>query len=34
MQENQMEALFSHTVFGDDFASQQNRLILELLYAT
>lgn len=34
MQENQMEALFSHTVFGDDFVSQQDRLLLELLYAT
>ncbi|MCE2823009.1 MAG: site-specific integrase, partial [Saprospiraceae bacterium] len=34
MQESQMEALFSNTVFGDDFVSRQEQLILELLYAT
>ncbi|MBL7829113.1 MAG: tyrosine-type recombinase/integrase [Saprospiraceae bacterium] len=34
VQEHQMAALFSHTGFGADFGSQQQRLILELLYAT
>ncbi len=34
MQESQMEALFSNTVFGDDFVSRQEQLLLELLYAT
>lgn len=34
MQESQMEALFSNIIFGDDFVSRQEQLILELLYAT
>lgn len=33
-QESQMEALFTHVDFGDDFAGRQHLLILELLYAT
>lgn len=34
IQESQMAALFTHVEFGDDFGGQQQRLILELLYAT
>ncbi len=34
VQEAQMVALFTHVTFGDDFAGKQDRLILELLYAT
>jgi integrase/recombinase XerC len=34
VQESQMAALFTHVEFGDDFGGQQQRLLLELLYAT
>jgi len=34
LQESQLAALFTHVEFGDDFGGQQQRLILELLYAT
>jgi integrase/recombinase XerC len=34
VQESQMAALFTHVVFGTDFGGQQERLVLELLYAT
>jgi integrase/recombinase XerC len=34
IQESQMAALFTHVEFGVDFGGQQQRLLLELLYAT
>ncbi|MCC7246629.1 MAG: site-specific integrase, partial [Saprospiraceae bacterium] len=34
LQESQLDALFTHLEFGDDYAGAQHRLILELLYAT
>lgn len=34
VQESQMHALFTHVDFGVDFGGQQQRLLLELLYAT
>ncbi len=34
IQESQMAALFTHVDFGEDFGGQQERLVLELLYAT
>jgi integrase/recombinase XerC len=34
VQESQMAALFTHVEFGEDFGGQQQRLLLELLYAT
>lgn len=34
LQESQVDALFTHLEFGDDYAGAQHRLILELLYAT
>lgn len=34
VQESQMAALFTHVEFAEDFGGQQQRLLLELLYAT
>jgi integrase/recombinase XerC len=34
LQESQVTALFTHIDFGTDFGGQQDRLLLELLYAT
>lgn len=34
VQENQLQALFSHIQFPDDYAGQQARVLLEILYAT
>lgn len=34
VQESQMASLFTHVEFGEDYGGQQQRLLLELLYAT